>query len=581
MMRQKRFFTVICLIIGCLLCVSCVGGGREMKILVEAERLMNSRPDSALTLLDSITAPESLSARDNALYCLLITQARDKNYLPHTSDSVIRHAVDYFEQHNDPKRMMTAYYTLGRVKHYLQQALEAQEYYLKAQPLAEKYQDLALLARIHSNLGMLYNYQYAYEEALIQMKKAEQYLVELNDTVSLSIIFMDMGRTFSMLKQLDSSIIYYEKALHNIFASNRAFILNELAGVQILKGYREDAYLNAREALKYDDGMYDFSSVYLVMGEVYRDIGKTDSAFYYFEKAATNPNVTIRTKASAHYHLYHLYMESNQWIDYARFQKEYEILRDSIENQTQMETIHRMQMLFDREKAEKEKNLYRLQAASRQRNIAYLLLGIVVIAVSFSRYVYYVKRKTRERISNMEKFFANITQMQFSLTPEQIEVNKQKLNELEISLESIDHPDKETLSLQKDLLNATNALITGILNEKENVKNLMLQSEIVKKLHTATDKVPDSDHDLLFETVNNFYPEFYSRLKQIPDLTRENIQTAYLLKAQLTQPQITRIVSANRKTAGMRLKSLAERVFGSVNKGDNYSKAIADYIQNL
>jgi tetratricopeptide (TPR) repeat protein len=552
-----------------------------MKILVEAERLMNSRPDSALTLLDSITAPESLSARDNALYCLLITQARDKNYLPHTSDSVIRHAVNYFEQHNDPKRMMTAYYTLGRVKHYLQQVLEAQEYYLKAQPLAEKYQDLALLARIHSNLGMLYNYQYAYEEALIQMKKAEQYLVEMDDTISLSVIFRDLGRTFSVLKQLDSAIAYYEKALRIAPPLNKAFMLNELAGVQLLKGNPDIAYNYVREALKSDDGRRDFSPVYLVMGKVYKEMGQTDSALYYLEKAANYPEVSIRTKAAAYYYLYHLHRENQQWTDYARFQKEYEILRDSIEDHTHSETVQRMQALFDNEQIEKENNLLELRAASRQRNIAYLLLGIVVLTVLFVRYIYHKRRQARERIINMEKFFADITQMKFSLTTEQIETNRQRLKELEIGLESTDRRDSETISLQKDLLNATNALITGFLNEKENAKNLMLQSEIVKKLHTATDKVPDSDHDLLFETVNNFYPEFYSRLKQIPDLTRENIQTAYLLKAQLTQPQITRIVSANRKTAGMRLKSLAERVFGSVNKGDNYSKAIADYIQNL
>jgi len=564
-----------------LLYFSCTGGGRGTETLAEAEKLMNARPDSALTLLDSITAPEKMSERDYALYCLLITQARDKNYLEHTTDSVISHAVEYFEKHNDQRHLMTAYYTMGRVNHYMQQALEAQEYYLKALPLAEKEKDLPLLARIHSNLGMLYIYHDVHEEALRQMKLSREYFTRLKDTANISAVLRDMGRTFSMLKQSDSSIFYYENAIKIAPAHSKDFMLNELAGVQLRKGNPDIAYNNVREALKSDDGRRDFSPVYLVMGEVYKDMGQTDSALYYLEKAANYPNVSIRTKAAAYYYLYHLHRENQQWTDYARFQKEYEILRDSIEDHTHSETVHRMQALFDKEQVEKDNNLLELRAASRQRNIAYLLLGIVVLTVLFVRYIYYVNRKTRERIINMEKFFADITQMKFSLTPEQIETNRRRLNELETSLESTDHPDKEIFSLQKDLLNTINALITGNLNEKENTKNLMLQSEIVKKLHSATDKVPDTDYDLLFETINNFYPDFHSRLNQIPDLTRENIQTAYLLKAHLSQQQIIRIVSANRKTAGMRLKSLAKRVFGSENNTDNYSKAIADYIQNL
>ena len=59
---------------------------------------MGSRPDSSLILLESIPSPEKLSEEDYATWCLLMTQARDKNYVEHTSDSVIGVAVRYFEK---------------------------------------------------------------------------------------------------------------------------------------------------------------------------------------------------------------------------------------------------------------------------------------------------------------------------------------------------------------------------------------------------------------------------------------------------------------------------------------------------
>jgi hypothetical protein len=44
-----------------------------------------------------------------------VTQARDKNYVEHTSDSVIDIAVRYFVGQEDPHRKAHAYYCKGRV----------------------------------------------------------------------------------------------------------------------------------------------------------------------------------------------------------------------------------------------------------------------------------------------------------------------------------------------------------------------------------------------------------------------------------------------------------------------------------
>ncbi len=62
---------------------------------------METLPDSALAILNKIPSPETLSNREYASYCLLFTQALDKNYITITSDSLIKKAVTYYENHND------------------------------------------------------------------------------------------------------------------------------------------------------------------------------------------------------------------------------------------------------------------------------------------------------------------------------------------------------------------------------------------------------------------------------------------------------------------------------------------------
>lgn len=80
-----------------------------------ADSLMKSRPDSSLAILEHISSPSKLQKKDYALWCLLMTQAREKNGMKHTSDSLINVAVEYFAKTNDITRKAQAYYLWEKV----------------------------------------------------------------------------------------------------------------------------------------------------------------------------------------------------------------------------------------------------------------------------------------------------------------------------------------------------------------------------------------------------------------------------------------------------------------------------------
>ena len=127
---------------------------------------METASDSSLAILDNITSPEKLSEKEYAAYCLLLTQALDKNYYIHDSDSLIMIATNYYEKHNDLLPLALSYYYAGRVYSEMHDALQAQQYYLKALALGESLNLPELLIKINSNLGTLYSYQDIYEMAL-------------------------------------------------------------------------------------------------------------------------------------------------------------------------------------------------------------------------------------------------------------------------------------------------------------------------------------------------------------------------------------------------------------------------------
>ena len=95
---------------------SCVSRPDEIvTTLQRAESCMEMYPDSAWHLLSGISDPDDLSDKKRADYVLLLTQARDKNYMDMSVDSSITFAVDYFKKNGNKRKYGKALYYYGRV----------------------------------------------------------------------------------------------------------------------------------------------------------------------------------------------------------------------------------------------------------------------------------------------------------------------------------------------------------------------------------------------------------------------------------------------------------------------------------
>ena len=82
--------------------------------MLQAEALMNTRPDSALTLLESIADTLAMLPEETRMYHQLLTiQAKDKLYITHTSDSLINRIVAFYEEYGNIDRLMMAYFYQG------------------------------------------------------------------------------------------------------------------------------------------------------------------------------------------------------------------------------------------------------------------------------------------------------------------------------------------------------------------------------------------------------------------------------------------------------------------------------------
>ena len=132
---------------------------------------MYTRPDSALQMLEAISQSEQLTGKEQADYALLLTQARSRNRITATSDSLIRIATDYYQDSNDKARKAKAFLYLGDVYMDMQNHVEA----MKALKQAEEQvndAESSVQSLIYSNLAYLNRESGNYELAWKYYQKA-------------------------------------------------------------------------------------------------------------------------------------------------------------------------------------------------------------------------------------------------------------------------------------------------------------------------------------------------------------------------------------------------------------------------
>lgn len=152
---------IVC-IWGILLVLSCTNTHTEssptlLPELAQAENCMYAYPDSALHILEKMTPPKVTDKYQYATWCLLLSQAKIKNYVKLESDSLISIGYKYFQQKENPQRKALAGYLEGIYyndeKHDAETALK---YYLEAATEIEKTEDYQLAYFIYVGIGEVY-----------------------------------------------------------------------------------------------------------------------------------------------------------------------------------------------------------------------------------------------------------------------------------------------------------------------------------------------------------------------------------------------------------------------------------------
>ena len=172
---MRRFFLIIATLGSILSCTS----HNISRTLKNVESYIMERPDSALTVLESIERSSLKTQRSMAHHALLHAMALDKNYIDVTDDSIAQVAVDFYQKHGPMKNRARALYYLGIAYFNQKQYDKAILEYSKAEKIAKKCDSL-YLGMIYTAMSYTYNNTYNSIGELTYAQKASDVFTDIN-----------------------------------------------------------------------------------------------------------------------------------------------------------------------------------------------------------------------------------------------------------------------------------------------------------------------------------------------------------------------------------------------------------------
>lgn len=558
-----------------LLSMTCCYNYSSSPELQLAEQLMDSKPDSSLNILNNLPDKQKLSEYNHALYCLLLTQAQDKNFIIHTSDSICKIAVKYFEKHSDIHYTMLAYYCMGRVYSDLQDALQAQEYYLKALEIGKNSKEYKLLIRISSNLGTLYAYQDIYDMALPLYKQALHYtfLEQKQDSLNISYILRNIARTYTQTHQPDSAISYYQKAIAYSTPSNVSSLFVDLGNLHFNKGEYKDAekYLNKAVATVVNKITIDH--INLSKGKLYSELQMFDSAKICLMKSTQSSY--LYTKAGSFQRLAKVALKENNLKDFAKYTLEYEQLRDSITNRSHFENIRLTQSMFNYQQINKEKIKFEKEATDRLI-LVYQIVILFVIILAVGIYIY-------KREQNKKKRLLEQKEQQYKRSQQYLEDNKKQIAQLEKILSTekaqMTEVQRQLYEARKVMLQMENRTIIEKQGAIEVLEQDFHSASLYLKIHREEEvQLNSTEWFELRQLIDATYSDFTNRLiKLYPKISQEEIRICYLSKMDVPVKKIATIVHITSSGVSQCRRRLYKKFTNEPANAENFTKFIADF----
>lgn len=479
-------------------------------ILNTVEQCMEAHPDSALCLLESIPQPQQLKDEYRANYYLLLTQARDKNYMDLSTDSSINYSVMYFKEKNNTSKYGKSMYYYGRVIQMCGDYPRALKIFLDAQQSLEDAKEYKILGLMSEDISIINRSQSFYDKAIHHSRDAIRYYYLAKDTLGVAYAHQTLATAFFFKQQIDSTRKYTKRSL--LLLKENPLTLevdaNKLLGFacSFLKEYSQAEFYFLKVLNEDPD---DESKVhhYLSLGHLYQMMGRCDDAKEYLYKC-TNSNKLI-VRSSAYKHLSKIAIMENKPKDALIYNQLSDSLLHTVENEQIKTELIEVDTKYLEEKLTNEK--FKIESENR---ILYSISFIIFILASCIIYYLYKKYYSAKR--------------QISRNQKHLEANRNKINQYKKKIKLYEHQQIELATSFEDEIKKLNDKIADLsIDTRDFISKIDIEVliKMLKSGNIVAENITSEEWNKIYSLTNNLYYNVLISLNtKYPRLTDHDIR---------------------------------------------------------
>ncbi len=464
-----------------LISVGCGNKSKSMhQVLVKADSVLESDPESVYSMLDSIILPESYPEEEFAYWCLLYSRVLDKCFKTHETDSLIKIAVNYYRKENDSIRLTEALYTFGRIRKELGDVKGAVTAFLESLDISKHLEYDLLTYKTSSQLGTVYLYEYMYDQADTLFHIAYDAAYKTGEKTYLSYAQSYLARLYAAQHKFSDAVESYLKAISLADPSSavRQLAIHELVGVYVLSNDYKSAYTyldscsNSIGCLNRGDS----TKVFLSLGTMYNKLGDGKKASFYLNLASLSDN--LYTRRSAYLNLYRLCKKENKYSDAIKYNEQYWICSDSILKWENQKEVLGIKSRYNHKKLQVEKQETTIIAEKRKVQIYLSLMCLFAVSAGFLFFLLRQNRKLlriKNRLDGLNRILDN-NRMIINNNDRELAILQQMLEQKNAEFDCINHERQELEKTNSRNLELLEDLSFKLLSKQNDIDSLQKRS---------------------------------------------------------------------------------------------------------
>ena len=544
-MEKMRNILYICIMLLGIMCfVGCNDCHGNKKLLAQTDSLLQSRPDSALKLLNSIEKDVGFSEAEWMQFVWNCAQARYRMGMSLAEDSLLPEAIHYYRERKDSSRMLDGYLLEASYYKWMKQEERMDEAIENGLDYAIARKDTFWLLLFYRGKAEVAYQRNDHSQVIELMEKILQYADKLS-VRERSSVFYNLGLNMALINHPSSSD-YFERSIDMALAA-----ADTASACHYMRNYAT-ALANNREYVKSNDllrrvkrlmpAVDNHVMLQITFAENFLNLHQLDSARYYWNQAWANEQNHGGDKAEG-FSVRSALVQLKTVLDYTSGTPLDIITFGRFADSVRVEMRDQNRVI--EQQLETKNNLQRLNyelIIKRQKTRMYSVLVAVLLVGVLLSLSFYIRNR-RKRLAEAEERIDTLTRL------------------LEDAQKASDNQEENSDAFFKKLLLQQLGIIRLVANTptSQNQALLKLISGISNKEIPVEGLLAWAD---LYPVIDRLYDGFYSRMVERFGqlLSDKEVQICCLLCAGFSTKEIGVVTQQTSATIYVRKTSIRKKI---------------------